>query len=92
MSHAGDHDRELAARIAGGEDRRAEAELYQVLVVTIRALRQGRVAEIDRLAAWVLGVCHNIARDWKKGERRRADLLESLRRRFLGHDRGAAAR
>jgi RNA polymerase sigma-70 factor (ECF subfamily) len=53
------------------------ADLAQeVLVVVIRALRERRVTEVDRLAAYVSGVCRNVVRDWKKGERRRGALLE----------------
>ena len=48
----------------------------EILVVLIRALREGRVQERDRLAAYVSGVCRNVVRDWKKGEARRHELLE----------------
>jgi RNA polymerase sigma-70 factor (ECF subfamily) len=53
------------------------ADLAQeVLTILIRSLRERRVTELDRLPAYVSGVCRNVARDWKKGERRRAGLLE----------------
>jgi len=55
----------------------AAADLAQeVLVVVIGALRERRVTEIDRLAAYVSGVCRNVVRDWKKGELRRGALLQ----------------
>ena len=58
-------------------DADAAADLAQeVLVVVIGALRERRVTETDRLAAYVSGVCRNLVRDWKKGERRRGALLE----------------
>jgi RNA polymerase sigma factor (sigma-70 family) len=58
-------------------DADAAADLAQeVLVIVIRALRERRVNEGERLAAYVSGVCRNVTRDWKKGERRRAALLD----------------
>ncbi len=58
-------------------DADAAADLAQeVLVVVIGALRERRVSETDRLAAYVSGVCRNVVRDWKKGERRRGALLQ----------------
>jgi RNA polymerase sigma-70 factor (ECF subfamily) len=58
-------------------DADAAADLAQeVLVVLLRALRERRVTEGDRLAAYVSGICRNVARDWQRGERRRGALLE----------------
>jgi RNA polymerase sigma-70 factor (ECF subfamily) len=55
----------------------AAADLAQeVLVVVIRALREGRVAEPERLGAYVTGVSRNLAKDWKAAERRRTALLD----------------
>jgi RNA polymerase sigma-70 factor (ECF subfamily) len=48
----------------------------EVLVVLIRSLRERRVTDVDRLPAYVSGVCRNMAREWKTGERRRSSLLE----------------
>jgi RNA polymerase sigma-70 factor, ECF subfamily len=48
----------------------------EVLVIVIRSLREGRVTDVDRIGAYVSGVCRNVARDWKKGNHRRAMLLE----------------
>jgi RNA polymerase sigma-70 factor (ECF subfamily) len=48
----------------------------QVLLATLEALRGGRVEKIDTLAAFVLGVCKNTLFAWKRGEKRRAGLLE----------------
>jgi RNA polymerase sigma-70 factor, ECF subfamily len=56
-------------------DGAAAADLAQeVLVVVICALREGRVEEPARFAAFVAGVCRNTVRDWQKIERRRATL------------------
>lgn len=53
------------------------ADLEQeVLVVVLRSLREQRVNDVERLPAFVSGVARNVARDWKKGERRRGALLE----------------
>jgi RNA polymerase sigma-70 factor (ECF subfamily) len=48
----------------------------EVLTILIHALRERRVTELEKLPAYVSGVCRNVARDWKKGQRRRAGLLE----------------
>jgi RNA polymerase sigma-70 factor (ECF subfamily) len=61
------------------------ADLAQeVLVIVIHALRERRVSDVDRLAAYVSGVCRNVARDWKRGERRRAGLREQFGLAWLG--------
>jgi RNA polymerase sigma-70 factor (ECF subfamily) len=55
------------------------ADLAQtVLVVVIETLRAGKVDEVDRLAAFVMGVCRNTLYDWRKSERRRRLLLEEF--------------
>jgi RNA polymerase sigma-70 factor (ECF subfamily) len=48
----------------------------QVLVVVLEALRDRRVVEIDRLGAFVFGVCKRSLLALRSGERRRAELLE----------------
>jgi RNA polymerase sigma-70 factor (ECF subfamily) len=58
-------------------DEAAAADLAQhVLVVTIEALRESRVTEPERLAAFLMGTCRNTILDWRKTDRRRASLLE----------------
>ena len=47
-----------------------------VLVVVIEALRAGKVDDMDRLAAFVIGACRNTLLDWRKGERRRQAILD----------------
>jgi RNA polymerase sigma-70 factor (ECF subfamily) len=48
----------------------------EVLVVLLRALRERRVTDIQRLPAYVSGVCRNMTREWRTSERRRSILLE----------------
>jgi RNA polymerase sigma-70 factor (ECF subfamily) len=48
----------------------------QVLVAVLEALRAGRVVDIDRVGAFVFGVCKRTLLALRSGERRRADLLE----------------
>ena len=58
-------------------DHVAVADLaQQVMVIVIEALRAGRVDEPERLAAFVMGTCRNTLSDLRKGQRRRAALLE----------------
>lgn len=58
-------------------DRDASGDLAQeVLVIVIRSLREKRVTETSRLSAYISGVSRNVARDWRKGERRRGALLD----------------
>ena len=58
-------------------DRDAALDLVQqVLLMTIESLRAGRVREPERLASFVLGTCRNVARDLRRGSRRRQELLD----------------
>ncbi len=47
-----------------------------VLVVVIDTLRDGKVDDVARLAAFVSGTCRNTLSHWRRGERRRRALLE----------------
>jgi RNA polymerase sigma-70 factor (ECF subfamily) len=47
-----------------------------VLVVVIDALRERRVEDVARLAAFVSGTCRNTLSDWRRGQKRRRALLE----------------
>ena len=49
-----------------------------VCVVVLEALREGRVEEPDRLAAFVMGACRNTVLEWKGVDRRRGELLEKF--------------
>jgi RNA polymerase sigma-70 factor, ECF subfamily len=58
-------------------DRAAASDLAQhVVMVVLEALRAGRVGDLDRLAAFVMGTCRNTLLDWRKADKRRAVLLE----------------
>jgi RNA polymerase sigma-70 factor (ECF subfamily) len=49
---------------------------YQnVLIVTLEALRAGRLREGDRLASFVLGVCRMTVLDLRRNAQRRSELL-----------------
>jgi RNA polymerase sigma-70 factor (ECF subfamily) len=57
-------------------DESAACDLAQeVLIAVLRALREGRVADLDRLHAYVSGTCRNTVSDWRKGEHRRRAIL-----------------
>jgi len=61
----------------------AAADLAQhVLLVTIEAVRAGRVAEPERLGAFLMGTCRNTVLDWRKTDRRRSALLERFSHSF----------
>lgn len=45
------------------------------MIVVLEALRAGRVVEIDRVAAFVLGTCKHMLMAWRRGDHRRTDLL-----------------
>ncbi len=67
-------------RLYGLRHLRSEAaadDLVQtVIVVVLEALRAGKVREPDRLASFVLGTARLTAQGWRRGEARRADLVE----------------
>ena len=57
----------------------AAADLAQDVVVTVlEALRAGRVTDVDRLAAFVMGTCRNTVLERRRNERRRGALLEKF--------------
>jgi RNA polymerase sigma-70 factor (ECF subfamily) len=58
-------------------DAAAADDLVQdVLLMTFDGLREGKVREPDKLASYVLGTCRRVAANWRKGTRRREELLE----------------
>jgi RNA polymerase sigma-70 factor, ECF subfamily len=58
-------------------DAHAAADLMQqVMIVTITRLRGGELREPERVLSFVLGACRLTVMDQRRGERRRADLLE----------------
>lgn len=50
----------------------------QVLITTIEALRAGRLREPEKLGSFVLGTCRMTVLDLRRGEQRRARLLEQF--------------
>ena len=59
-------------------DRHAAADLVQqVLLMTLERLRAGEVREPERIASFVLGASRMTVIEMKRGERRRAELLEA---------------
>jgi RNA polymerase sigma-70 factor (ECF subfamily) len=48
----------------------------EILIVTLQALREGRVAKPESLGAFVLGACRMALRDVRRSAQRRADLLQ----------------
>jgi RNA polymerase sigma-70 factor, ECF subfamily len=60
-------------------DEAAASDLAQhVSVLVLEALRDGRVREHERLAAFVMGACRNTVIEWRKVERRRSDILAAF--------------
>lgn len=58
-------------------DSHAAADLMQqVMVLTIAKLRAGELREPERVLSFVLGACRLTVVDQRRGERRRAELLE----------------
>jgi RNA polymerase sigma-70 factor (ECF subfamily) len=60
-------------------DSAAAADLVQdTLLTTIQALRAGRVREPEKIASFILGTARMLARDTRRGQRRRDKLQEGL--------------
>jgi RNA polymerase sigma-70 factor, ECF subfamily len=58
-------------------DGAAAADLVQdVLMMTLKRLREGRLREPDKIASFVLGTCRQVVVDQGRGARRRQQLLE----------------
>jgi RNA polymerase sigma-70 factor (ECF subfamily) len=82
----GDAEAELFRRLAPRvrlyglkhlRDAAAADDLVQdVLLMTFDGLREGKIREPDRLASYVLGTCRRVVSGWRRGARRRAQLLK----------------
>lgn len=78
-------ERELCRRFAGRirlyglrhlRDEAAALDLVQeILLLLLTRLREGGVREPDRLGSYVLGACRLAVSGWKKGARRRSELV-----------------
>ncbi|MBX3186567.1 MAG: sigma-70 family RNA polymerase sigma factor [Labilithrix sp.] len=92
-SRAIDAERELCRRFARpirlygyrhlGAEAAAADLVQEVLLAVLTALREGRVSEPDRLAAFVVGTCRFIARRWSQRDRRRDAMTEELAAQLL---------
>ncbi len=57
-------------------DETAALDLAQhVAIAFLEALRAGRVEQVDRVGAFLVGVCKRTLLSWRSGERLKADLL-----------------
>jgi RNA polymerase sigma-70 factor (ECF subfamily) len=50
--------------------------MQQVMALTLEQLRSGRLREPERVLSFVLGACRLTVMDFRRGERRREDLLQ----------------
>jgi RNA polymerase sigma-70 factor (ECF subfamily) len=60
-----------------GDADAAEDLVQEVLLTTILKLRAGEIHQLDRLPSFVLGTCRMLASNERRGDRRRAALLEA---------------
>lgn len=65
------------------EDASASDLAQDVVVTVLEALRAGRVADVDRLAAFVMGTCRNTVLERRRSDRRRGALLEKYGPTFI---------
>jgi RNA polymerase sigma-70 factor, ECF subfamily len=56
----------------------ADDLVQQVLIITIEALRAGRVRKSDKLASFVLGTCRMTVLDLRRNRQRKERLLEQF--------------
>jgi RNA polymerase sigma-70 factor, ECF subfamily len=47
----------------------------EVLIVVLEALRAGRIEKPESIAAFMLGTCRTVVRDWRRNQARRGSLL-----------------
>jgi RNA polymerase sigma-70 factor, ECF subfamily len=65
------------------EDGAASDLAQHVVLIVLEALRGGRVADVDRIGAFVMGACRNTVLEWKRVDRRRGALLEKFGPTFM---------
>lgn len=61
-----------------GDEDTARDLVQQVMLLTIEKLRAGAVRDLDRIASFVLGVSRSMAKDLKRSEWRRGQLLDAF--------------
>jgi RNA polymerase sigma-70 factor, ECF subfamily len=54
----------------------ADDLMQDVMLMTFDGLRDGKVREPERLASYVLGTCRRVVAGWRRGARRRREILE----------------
>lgn len=59
-------------------EERAGELVQEVLAIVLDALRRRGVEELAHIDRFILGTCRNVVSGWRRGERRRADLTETL--------------
>ena len=60
------------------DEHAADDLVQQVLIVTLEALRAGRLRETERLASFVLGTCRMMVLDLRRNAQRKELLLEQF--------------
>jgi RNA polymerase sigma-70 factor (ECF subfamily) len=60
------------------DEHAAEDLAQQVLIITLVALREGRLREPEKLASFVLGTCRMTVLDLRRGVQRKKRLLEQF--------------
>jgi RNA polymerase sigma-70 factor (ECF subfamily) len=63
-----------------GSDAAAGDLAHDVLILVLEKLRAGQVDAPERVASFALGACRRVASDLRRGQRRRAELLEQVAR------------
>lgn len=64
-------------------DEQAAADLTQhVLLIVLESLRGGKVKDPDKLGSFVFGTCRMVVMDQRRGEQRRAHLLDKFAAEF----------
>ena len=60
------------------DDDEARDLMQHVMAATIEKLRAGELREPERIVSFVFGMCRLVTIEMRRGERRRADLLEKF--------------
>jgi len=60
------------------DDSLARDVAQQALMIALERLRQREISDPERIASFVLGIANNVASTTRRGEKRRAAILESV--------------
>lgn len=66
----------LWCKLRTRDETRAADLAQEVIVIVLEKLRANTIEDIDRLNAYVAGVCRHTHTAWQRGEHRRSGLLE----------------